>query len=115
MYGPGPNTNSLLAQLDNTIDNGGSSFNMSGGEQLRDYLPVEEVARRLVLLLRYPQCNGVVNICSGKPISVRRMVEQHLAKRAAEIQLNLGYYQYPDHEPMALWGDPSRFERMTAG
>lgn len=115
MYGAGQNTNSLLAQLDNTIDSGGSSFNMSGGEQLRDYLPVEEVARRLVLLLRCPQCNGVVNICSGKPISVRCLVEQHLAKRAVEIQLNLGYYQYPDYEPMALWGDPSRFDRMTAG
>ena len=115
MYGAGQNTNSLLAQLDNTIDNGGSSLNMSGGEQLRDYLPVEEVARRLVLLLRYPQCNGVVNICSGKPISVRRMVEQHLAKRAAKIQLNIGYFPYFDHEPMALWGDPSRFDSLTVG
>lgn len=113
MYGTGQNTNSLLAQLDKAIDNGDSTFNMSGGEQLRDYLPVEEVARRLVLLLCYTQCNGVVNICSGKPISVRRFVEQHLDKRAAEIQLNLGYYQYPDYEPMALWGDQSRFDRMT--
>ena len=115
MYGAGQNPSSLLAQLDNAIDNGEPTFNMSGGEQLRDYLPVEEVARRLVLLLRYPQCNGVVNICSGKPISVRRLVEQHLAKRAAEIQLNLGYYQYPDYEPMAFWGDRARFDRMTTG
>jgi nucleoside-diphosphate-sugar epimerase len=115
MYGAGQNPSSLLAQLDNSIDNGEPTFNMSGGEQLRDYLPVEEVARRLVLLLSYPKCNGVVNICSGKPISVRRLVEQHLSKRAAEIQLNLGYYQYPDYEPIAFWGDQSRFDKMTTG
>ena len=115
MYGVGQNSGSLLAQLDNAIDSGEPSFNMSGGEQLRDYLPVEEVARQLVLLIRYTQFNGVVNVCSGKPISVRCLVEQHLAKRVSKIQLNLGYYKYPDYEPMAFWGDHSRFCRLIDG
>ena len=115
MHGNGQNPNSLLAQLDRAIDNGERTFNMSGGEQLRDYLPIEEVARQLVLLLRHPLCNGVVNICSGKPISVRRLVEQHLTKRATEIQLNLGHHKYLDIEPMAFWGDRARFDRIITG
>jgi len=48
---------------------------MSGGEQLRDYLSVEEAARYLVSLALNKGDNGIVNICSGKPISIRRMVE----------------------------------------
>ena len=104
MYGPGQNSSSLLAQLDSAIDNSERVFNMSGGEQLRDFLPVEVVASRLVSLLKNPQCNGVLNICSGEPISVRRFVEQHLANRGMNIQLNLGHYPYPDYEPMAFWG-----------
>jgi nucleoside-diphosphate-sugar epimerase len=115
MYGKGQSPSSLLAQLDRAIDNEEPVFNMSGGEQLRDYLSVEEVARRLILLLRYRQCNGVINVCSGKPISVRCLVEQHLAKRTAEIQLNLGHFSYPDYEPMEFWGDPTKFDRMTTG
>lgn len=113
MYGPGQNPNSLLAQLDRAIDAGESTFNMSGGEQLRDYLPVETVASRLVSLLEHPQCNGVVNICSGKPISVRRLVELHLRKRGTDIRLNLGHYPYPDYEPMAFWGDSSYYEELV--
>ena len=73
MYGPGQNPKSLLAQLDTAIDNNDNVFNMSGGEQLRDYLHVEEVARRLALLVEHPECNGIINCCSGKPISVRRL------------------------------------------
>lgn len=110
MYGQGQSQNSLLAQLDRAVDSGDSVFNMSGGEQLRDYLPVEVVASRLVLLLEHPQYKGVVNICKGEPISVSRLVEQHLAKRGVEIRLNLGYHPYLDYEPMAFWGSSKFFK-----
>ncbi|HDH07973.1 MAG TPA: NAD(P)-dependent oxidoreductase [Gammaproteobacteria bacterium] len=105
MHGKGQNPGSLLAQLDRAIECKDKQFNMSGGEQLRDYLPVDVVASRLVALLEHPQCNGIFNICNGWPISVRRMVEQHLVKRGADIRLNFGHYPYPDYEPMAFWGD----------
>jgi len=104
MYGSGQNTNSLLSQLDRAIDKGETDFNMSGGEQLRDYLPVEEVAIRLAALIHDQSRQGVSNICSGVPISVRQFVENHIARRGASIRLNLGHYPYPDYEPMAFWG-----------
>jgi dTDP-6-deoxy-L-talose 4-dehydrogenase (NAD+) len=83
---------------------------MSGGEQLRDYLPVEEVARQIVRLAMARRDIGIVNICSGKPISVRRLVEQWLCERNWQIELKLGYYPYPDYEPMAFWGDRTRLD-----
>jgi dTDP-6-deoxy-L-talose 4-dehydrogenase (NAD+) len=49
---------------------------MSGGEQLRDYLPVQEVARRIVFWVEHPECQGIINCCSGKPTSVRSLMEQ---------------------------------------
>lgn len=110
MYGPGQNSNSLLAQLDCSIKDGVEVFNMSGGEQLRDYLPVEEVARRLVMIIEQPSCAGIINCCSGQPISIRRLVEQKIAERGAKIRLNTGYYPYPDYEPMAFWGISSKIE-----
>lgn len=105
MYGCGQNSSSLLAQLDASIDRGETVFNMSGGEQLRDYLPVSQVASNLAMILQSPEFDGIVNVCSGTPISVRRLVENHLAQRGAAIDLNLGYYPYPDYEPFAFWGD----------
>ena len=114
-HGPFQNSNSLLAQLDQAIEDGEQAFNMSGGEQLRDYLPVEEVAKRLVLLIEHPECNGIVNCCKGIPISVRRLVERHIKKRGADIALNLGYYPYSGYEPMAFWGDSSKIDNLVKG
>lgn len=112
MHGPGQNPNSLLAQLDHAIETGETSFNMSGGEQLRDYLPVEAVAARLVALIERPKYAGPINVCSGEPISVRRLVEQRVAYKGSSIRLNLGHYPYPDYEPIAFWGDPHRQNQM---
>jgi nucleoside-diphosphate-sugar epimerase len=103
MYGKGQNPKSVLSQLDTAIDNGDAVFNMSGGEQLRDYLPIEAVAQQLFDLY-VSEREGTYNVCSGKPISVRRLAEQRIKERAASIKLNLGYYPYPDYEPMAFWG-----------
>jgi dTDP-6-deoxy-L-talose 4-dehydrogenase (NAD+) len=104
MYGPGQNPNSLLSQLDRCIDNSEPVFHMSWGEQLRDFLPVQEVARRIVFLVCHPQYQGIFNCCNGKPISVRHLVEQRIRERGATLKLDLGHYPYPDYEPMAFWG-----------
>lgn len=112
LFGEGQNPNSLLAALDRAIDAGQPRFDMSGGEQLRDFLPIETAASHLAGLLERTDFNGVVNCCSGQPIAVRTLVEAHIAKRGAQIALNLGYYPYPAHEPMAFWGDARRLRAL---
>ncbi|MFV3406117.1 NAD-dependent epimerase/dehydratase family protein [Pseudomonas sp. NY15463] len=113
LYGPGQAANSLLASLDRAIDQGHAQFPMSAGEQLRDYLPIEQVAAHLLAILGRREFSGVVNCCSGEPISVRSLVEQHLARRNSRMALQLGHYPYSAHEPMAFWGDPQRLQQLT--
>lgn len=108
MYGEGQNRNSLLAQLDRAIDERLPVFNMSAGDQLRDYLPIQKVADNFALALENPQCDGVINCCSGRPISVLDLVKQQCQTKASDIKLNRGYYPYPDYEPLAFWGVPSK-------
>lgn len=114
MYGEGQAAASLYSQLKETVVRGDKVFNMSGGDQLRDYLPVSEVACRIVRLAMAQSNIGVVNVCSGKPISVRRLVEQWLNENNWDIQLNLGYYPYPDYEPMAFWGSKKKYAECVA-
>jgi dTDP-6-deoxy-L-talose 4-dehydrogenase (NAD+) len=112
MYGDGQPDTSLYPKLKEAVARGDEVFNMSGGEQLRDYLPVEEVSREIVDLALSNCDAGIVNICSGQPISVRRQVEKWLDENHWEIKLNPGYYPYPDYEPMAFWGDRSRLDSI---
>jgi len=112
MYGEGQSSASLYTKLREAVARGDKVFNMSGGEQLRDFLDVKEVARQLVQLALTQRDMGCVNISSGQPISVRNLVEQWLNKNDWNIELNPGYYPYPDYEPMAFWGDNSTSDTL---
>jgi dTDP-6-deoxy-L-talose 4-dehydrogenase (NAD+) len=85
---------------------------MSMGDQLRDYLPIQKVAENFVLALENPQVKGVINCCSGRPISVLDLVQQHCKTKASNVELNRGYYPYPDYEPLAFWGIPSKLSNL---
>ena len=105
MYGAGQSPNSLLSQLDKALKNGDAIFNMSGGEQERDYLPIEKVAENIVKAAVQNTVTGIINCCSGEPIKVKDFVKKHIESSHQQIQLNLGYYPYADFEPMNFWGD----------
>jgi len=105
LYGEGQSETSLWAQVGRAVERGEEFFDMSGGEQLRDYLSLNQVAKYLVSLALKKANIGAVNICSGNPISVRSLVEGWIRENGWQISLNLGHYPYPDYEPMAFWGD----------
>ena len=115
MYGPGQNPKSILAQLDRHIQDGSLEFNMSKGDQQRDYLPVQKVAEIICRLALRPTGAGIVNCGSGKPITIKSLVETHLKKHDAQIKLNLGHYDYPDYEPMHFWADTTKLKTLLDG
>ncbi|WP_338807166.1 NAD(P)-dependent oxidoreductase [Pseudomonas chlororaphis] len=112
LHGAGQNPNSLLAALDRAIDAGEPSFNMSAGEQLRDFLAIETAADYLAAILHRRDFDGVINCASGQPIAVRTLVEQRLRERGAALDLNLGHYSYPTHEPLAFWAVTDRLQQL---
>ncbi|MDI9359063.1 MAG: NAD(P)-dependent oxidoreductase [Phycisphaerales bacterium] len=112
MYGKGQNANSILSQLQQAIENKATTFNMSKGEQLRDYLPVEIVAKNIVSIALQNNTQGIVNCCSGNPISIKELINDYLKKNNAQINLNLGYYPYPDYEPLVFWGNNSKLKKI---
>ena len=111
-YGQGQNINSLLPSLDRAIDDGESLFKMSSGRQIRDFLPVESVAKHILLLAQNQNASGVFNSCSGEPRSLREMVEQRIKQRNSDIQVKLGHYPDRLDEPLAFWGCPNRINKL---
>lgn len=110
MFGKGQSPSSLFSQLDKALQNNEAIFNMSGGEQKRDYLPVEIVAKNIVNISLQVNINGIINNCSGVPVKVKNLVEEYLVKNQKIIKLNFGFYPYNNFEPMSFWGDTQKIK-----
>jgi len=110
-FGDGQNANSILSQLNKAIKDNSEYFNMSKGDQIRDYLPVTDLAHQ-ILDLFLSRRDGVFNVCSGQPISIRELVERKIKECGSSIGLNLGYFPYNDFEPMSFWGIKDVFQTI---
>jgi dTDP-6-deoxy-L-talose 4-dehydrogenase (NAD+) len=112
MYGKGQNPKSLISQLDAALANNEAVFNMSRGEQIRDFLPVKKVAENIVTIALQNKVTSIINCCSATPITVKQFVENYVKMKAKTIKLNLGFYPYSDFEPMKFWGDNKKMKSI---
>lgn len=112
MYGKGQASKSLLSLVDQAIKKNDTQFNMSKGEQLRDYLRIEDIAKYIIMISLQNKINGIINCASGKPISIRSLVESYLKEKNSHIELNLGYYDYAEYEPMAFWANITKLNSI---
>lgn len=112
MYGPGQSEKSILPQLEKAIVNKEEIFNMSKGEQVRDYLPIQIISANISKVALKKSNNGIINCSSNIPITVKQLVEDYIQKRNTTIKLNLGFYPYPDYEPFKFWGNNSKLNSI---
>jgi nucleoside-diphosphate-sugar epimerase len=109
LFGVGQNEKSLIPSLQRAIDTNESSFKMSSGDQVRDFLQIEKAAEYIVNIA-LQSTSGIFNCCSNKPTTVKDFVEDYLKKKNKIIKLELGYYPYPDYEPHKFWGNNSKLK-----
>ena len=112
VYGPGQSENRLIPSvIKHCLKN--ECFDTSPGEQLRDFLFVEDFCKGVSGLLGRKDLSGkVFNLASGKPISVKYVIET-LIKEIGSGRANFGGREYRVGENMALYADISAISNAT--
>lgn len=114
VFGEVKGRKNLYTHLVEAVQRGEESFNMSGGEQIRDFLTTHEVADIIIRTSLQKEVTGVINCCSGKPVKLKTMIQDFLSKNNYKIKLNFGFYPYPDYEPMETWGAVEKLNKILS-
>ncbi|MBI1214408.1 MAG: NAD-dependent epimerase/dehydratase family protein [Alphaproteobacteria bacterium] len=112
VYGPGQRAQALLPQLYAAIERGDETFNMSPGDQSRDFIHVETLAHNMVAAAEQPRGLGTLNMGSGRALPVLDLVKAAVAAKGAKISLNTGYYDYPGYEPFSFRADVAKLKTI---
>jgi dTDP-6-deoxy-L-talose 4-dehydrogenase (NAD+) len=106
MHGPGEHAARLIPAVAASL-RAGRPFALSPGEQVRDHLDVRDVASAL-LYLSGSDLAGPVNVCSGKPVTLRTVLET-VGRELGKVELlQFGARPYSRTEIMLLAGNPAR-------
>lgn len=111
LYGPFENPGRLVPVVVNGLLKG-ETVKLPPGEQVRDYLHIEDVAGA-VCAVAASRLTGAVNIGSGQPVAVR-----DVALKIGEIigrpeLISLGALPQPPDDPMRIVADNSRLVQNT--
>lgn len=111
VYGPGQRPPAFLPALILSALRG-RDFSMTGGEQVRDLVYVEDVAEGLICAATAPGIEGqIFNLCSGEGISLAELARRTVALMGDPIRVNRGALPY---RPGTIWrmvGDNARARR----
>ncbi len=108
-YGPGEHPARVLPSVAAAL-RAGTAIELSGCQQQRDPVRVEDVAAALALLAGVPD-EGPFNVGTGAAVPLRAMLEE-LARRLGRPELLL-FGRRPDRpEPACLVGDPGRLRGL---
>jgi nucleoside-diphosphate-sugar epimerase len=109
IYGPDEGSGRLVPSVADALAEGRPA-RTSDGEQVRDFLHVEDAARALSALL-LSDLRGAVNIGSGEGVRVAQIVET-LGRLAGRPELiELGAVPRPDGDPPEIVADTSRLRQ----
>ena len=108
VYGPAQPPGLLLPSLIESLIKG-KEFEMTPGEQSRDFVHVADVVEAIVRAGLAERAVGeVINVCSGREVQVREVALLIARQLKTEHLLKLGALPYRKGEAMRFVGDPHR-------
>ena len=90
---------SIFAKITQAEQDGKATFPFTSGSNLYDFIDVDELANMIVAASVQDRINGIINVCTGKPMSLADRVEKFLRDKNYKIRLDYG--AFPDRPTTA--------------
>lgn len=78
----------------------------------RDFLDIAEVSRRYWNLLVNGVPGQVYNVCSGKPVTIRSVLEKLIERSGKPITVEADPALYKDHDVAIIYGSSSKYDTL---
>ncbi len=108
-------SNSVLGKILLAEKEGKTTFLFTSGKNLYDYISVEELAAQIVAASLQSKYQGIINCCSGTPISLGDKVEAFIRERGLKIRLQYGAFPDRPYDSPGVWGDATVIQKIMKG
>lgn len=112
IYGDDLKNNSIFAKLTMAAQEGKATFPFTTGKNKYDFIHVNELAQQIAASVMQSEVSGIINCCTGKPVSLAEKVEGFIQEHHFDIKLEYGAFPDRSYDSPAIWGDNSKIEKI---
>lgn len=112
IYGDDLKNNSIFTKIVEAEHAGKEEFPFTSGKNLYDFVNVEEMAEQIAAITMQNKINGIINSCTGKPMSLADKVESFIKENNFKIKLKYGAYPDRPYDSPGVWGDATKINEI---
>lgn len=112
IYGDDSKNSSIFAKILKAESEGKNKFPFTTGKNKYDFIKVDELAKQISATIGQNKVMGVINCCSGKPISLADKVEGFIKENMLNIELEYGVYPDREYDSPEIWGDDKKIKMI---
>lgn len=103
---------SIFSKIVRAVNNGQKTFPFTMGLNQFDFLNYDTFCRYVADSVEQREVYGIINICSGRPMSLAYRVESFIKENNFDITLEYGKFPDRPYDSRAIWGDDSKIEQI---
>ena len=112
IYGDDKRNNSIFSKLTIAAEEGKKTFPFTTGKNKYDFISVEELARQIAAAVTQTEIDGIINCCTGKPVSLAKKVESFIKEHGFGIKLEYGAFPDRPYDSPAEWGNAEKINKI---
>lgn len=114
IHGDDSRNHSIFAKICQAEAEGREKFPFTSGKAKYDFIEVDELADQLSATVMQYDETGIINCCSGNPVSLGERVERFIKENGFKIKLEYGAFPDRPYDSPIIFGDNSRIKRIMS-
>lgn len=114
IYGDDKRSNSIFAKIVLAAEEGKKTFPFTTGKNLYDFISVDELAVQIAACVMQTEVSGIINCCSGTPVSLADKVESFIREHNFSIKLDYGAFPDRPYDSPGVWGDATKIRKIMS-
>lgn len=106
--GDDKNNHSVFTKMLEADKRGENKFPFTKGTNQFDFINIEELSKQISLATIQNKIDGIINVCSGEPISLKDKAEEFIQKHNLNLKLELGVFPQRKYDSPVVYGDNTK-------
>lgn len=112
ILGDDGHNHSIFTKILQAASEGAKTFPFTTGKTKYDFITVNELAFQIAAVASQTKISGIINVCSGEPVSLADRVEQYIKENALDIKLDYGAFPDRPYDSPIIYGDTKKIHQI---
>lgn len=114
ILGDDKKNHSIFSKLLQADEQGQELFPFTTGKTKYDFINVDELVKQISKAVTQTDVTGIINCCSGNPMTLAERVENFIKDHKLKIRLNYGVFPDRPYDSPIIFGDDKKIKQIMS-